>query len=140
MSLVCIGAAWFLNNGSLRGLLIAAAVGLLLVPIVFRRKAPVVAGTLWTASADLMRGAAKFPGQLCLTRDSVEWTPSSYASRHGASELSVQLARGTSVSFEAGPALLDILVTVHLADGEQTRFLTRRSPRLRRTIRQISHS
>ena len=138
LALVCSSAALVVNHASLRGLLIAAAAGLLLVLIAWRRKAPVAVGTLWTASADLMHGAAKFPGQLCLTPESVAWTPSSYARRHGESEMSVQLTGDTSVSFEAGPSLLDVLITVHLANGEQARFLTHRSPRLRRTIRQIS--
>ena len=139
LSLVCfIGGLVANHHASLRWLLIAVAAGLLLVPIAWRRKAPVAAGALWSASADLMHGAAKLPGQLSLTPEAVVWTPSSHSRRHGQEEMSVPLTGDTSVSLEYGPSLLDVLVTVRPSTGEPARFLTHRSPRLQRTIRKIS--
>jgi hypothetical protein len=138
LGLACFIAGLVAHHASLRWLLIAVAAGLLLVPIAWRRKAPVAAGALWNASADLMKDATKVPGQLSFTPESVVWMPSSYSRRHGEEEISVPRTGDTSVSLEYGPSLLDVLIIVRPSTGEPTRFLTRWSPRLRRTIRKRS--
>ena len=138
LALGCFIAGLFADHASLRWLLIAAAAGLLLVPIAWRRKAPAAAGAFWSASADLMRGATKLPGQLAFTPESVVWTPSSYSRHHGEEQVSVPLTDDTSVSLEYGPSLLDAVIIVRPSTGELARFLTHRSPRLRRAIRKIS--
>ncbi|HEY5034866.1 MAG TPA: hypothetical protein VIJ30_07095 [Candidatus Dormibacteraeota bacterium] len=138
LALACFIAGLVADRASTRWLLIAMAAGLLLVPIAWRRKAPVAAGAIWSASADLMHGATKLPGQLCFTPESVVWTPSSYSRRHGEEEISVPLTGDTSVSLENGPSLLDVLIIVRRSTGEPAQFLTHRTPRLRRTIRKIS--
>jgi hypothetical protein len=138
LALIGFFAGLIANHTSLRWLLIAVAAGLLLSPIALRPKAPAAAGALWSASADLMHGAAKHPGQLSLTPESVVWTPSSYSRRHGQEEISVPLTGDTSVNLEYGPSLLDVLITIRPSTGEPATFITHRSPRLRRTIRKLS--
>jgi hypothetical protein len=134
LALGCFIAGLVADHASLRWLLIVVAAGLLLVPIAWRRKAPTVAGALWNASADVMQGATKFPGQLCFTADSAIWTPSYYSRHHGQEQISVPLTGDTSISLEHGSSLLDVLILVRPSTGEPTQFLTHWSPRLRRTV------
>ena len=122
----------------LRWVLIAGAVGLLIVPLAFRRKAAPVAGALWSASAELLQGSKHFPGELSITTDTVVWNPSTYSRHHGFEQVTAQLGESGGVRLESGPALLDVFVDVRVADGKSTRFLTHRSPGLRRAIRQTA--
>jgi hypothetical protein len=140
LALGCFIAGVVADHASLGWLLIVAAVGLLLVPIAWRRKAPVATGALWNASADVMHGVKKFPGQLSFTADSVIWTPSKHSRQHGQEQISVPLTRDTSISMEYGSSLLDVLIIVRPATGEAARFRTHWSPRLRRTIRKTRHA
>jgi hypothetical protein len=137
LALGCFIAGLVADHASLRWLLIAVAAGLLLVPIAWRRKAPVAAGAFWNASADVMHGVRKFPGQLCFTADSVIWTPSTYSRHHGQEQISVPLTGDTSISLEHASSLLDVLILVRPPTGEPARFLTHWSPRLRRAIRKM---
>ena len=137
LGLGCFIAGLVADHASLRWLLIVVAAGLLLVPIAWRRKAPVAAGAFWSASADFMHGATKSPGQLCFTPESVIWIPSSYSRHHGQEQISVPLTGDTSISMERGPSLLDVLILVRPSSGEPARFLTHRSHRLQRAIRKM---
>ena len=136
-AVVLIGAAVASEQG-MRWALISVAVGLLVVPLAFRRKAAPVAGALWSASADLLKGSRHFPGELSVLSDSVVWIPSSYSRHHGLGQLTVQLGEGTVVRLESGPALLDLFVDVRVADHESTRFLTHRSLGLRQAVRRTA--
>jgi hypothetical protein len=137
LAVVFFGIALATEDG-LRWVLIAGAVGLLIVPLAFRRKAAPVAGALWSASADLMQDSKHFPGQLSITTDAVVWNPSSYSRHHGFEQVTAQLGENGVVRLESGPALLDVFVDVRVADGKSTRFLTHRSLGLRRAIRQTA--
>lgn len=138
LGLGCFIAGLVVDHASLRWLLVVVAAGLVLVPIAWRRKAPVTAGAFWSASADFMHGATKSPGQLCFTPASVIWTPSSYSRHHGQEQITVPLTGGTSISAEHGSSLFDVLILVSPSTGEPARFLTHWSPRLRRAIRKVS--
>ena len=138
LALGCFIAGLVADHATLRWLLIVVAAGLLLVPIAWRRKAPVAPGAFWSASADFMHDATKFPGQLCFTADSVIWTPSNYSRHHAREQISVPLTGDTSISLEHGSSLLDVLILVRPPTGEPARFLTHWSPRLHRTIRKMS--
>jgi hypothetical protein len=140
LALGCFVTGLVADHASLRWLLIAVAAGLLLVPIAWRRKAPVAVRAFWNASADVMQGARKFPGQLCFTADSVIWTPSKYSRHHGEEQISVPLTGDTSITLERGSSLLDVLILVRPPTGEPAQFLTHWSPRLRRTIRKMRHA
>jgi len=137
LALVFIGTAVATEQG-LRWLFIAGAIGLLVVPLAFRRKAAPVEGALWSASADLLQGSKHFPGELSLTTGAVVWNPSSYSRNHGLDQVTLQLADGAVVRLESGPALLDVFVDVRATGRESTRFLTHRSPGLRRAIRRTA--
>lgn len=140
LALGCFVAGLVADHASLRWLLIAVAAGLLLVPIAWRRKAPVAAGAFWNASADFMHGATKSPGQLSFTSESVVWTPSKYSRNDGQEQISVPLTGDTSITLERGSSLLDVLILVRPPTGEPAQFLTHWSPRLRRTIRKMRHA
>jgi hypothetical protein len=137
LALGCFVAGLVADHASLRWLLIAVATGLLLVPIAWRPKAPATAGAFWSASADVMHGVSRFPGQLCFTDDSAIWTPSSYSRHHGQEQISIPLTGDTPISLEHGSSLLDVLILVRPPTGEPARFLTHWSPRLRRAIRKM---
>jgi hypothetical protein len=136
LGLACFVLAIVSEHG-LRLALIGAAAGLLLIPIALRRKGPRATDTVWSASADLVQEGMQFPGQLSLTTTALIWTPSSYSLERGKNEVAVQLESGLSVNLEAGPALLDVFVEVANRNGDPERFLTHRSPVLRRAIRQL---
>jgi hypothetical protein len=127
-----------LVNGSPRLALASVAAAGLLVAVAFRRKAPRVDGAMWSASADLMRDGSRFPGELSLLSNAVVWMPSKFSRRRGL-DGAVRLAvdEQTELHFEAGPALLDVLVSVRSADGQTVRFTTHRSPGLAEAIRRI---
>ena len=133
----CLFLVVLLDQSGPRWALVAVAGGLLVVPIAWRRKAAPATDAVWTASADLIEGSKHAPGQLSLTSEAVVWTPSSYSLRHGHEELVLPLKKA-KVVLQTGPALLDVYVDVR-GPGEEVRFLTRRSSRLQRTVRQLTH-
>jgi hypothetical protein len=124
------------RESGLRWVLVALACGLLVIPLVWRRKATPAASAVWTASADLIKGSKHAPGQLSFTPEAVVWSPSSYSLRHGHEQLVAPLPKA-KVALQAGPGLLDAYVDVRWP-GRDVRFLTRRSPRLRRAVRQLT--
>jgi hypothetical protein len=121
----------------IRWVLVAISLGLLAVPLALRKKARAVTGALWFASADLLEDQKKFPGELSLMSSAVTWIPSSYSRHLGKHEVNLSLTSDSSIQLQSGPALLDVLIDVTDANGQQTRFLTHRSSRLRHAMLQI---
>ena len=115
--------------------LLATALGGLLIRVAFQSKGLIAEGATWSASADLLIGRHKYPGQLSLTSEEVTWAPSRYSERKRVAAVRVPLAT-SMVDLNAGPALLDVIVRI-TADGggEPLRFLTRRSAGLRDATR-----
>ena len=56
---------------------------------------------------------------------------------NGITEVDFDLGRDATVTFETGPALLDVTVNVRTSAGHETRFRTHRSRGLRRAMRQL---
>lgn len=125
-----------LHQSGPRWALAGVAVGLLLLPLAWRRKASPAAGATWSASADLVEDRKHAPGELSFTPDALVWTPSSHSVRNGYEELVVPLTSRANVTRQAGPALLDVFVDVR-GPVREARFLTGRSSRLRRVVRQL---
>jgi hypothetical protein len=124
-------------EGSGRWIWLAAAVGLLLIPFAWRRKADSAPGAVWSASADLLDGSHHFPGQLSITSDSVVWIPSHYSVGRGQVKLVLPMSDRGAVSLRAGPALLDVLLEVG-SHGRSTRFVTHRTPSLKRAVAELT--
>jgi len=130
----------FISEHGFRWALLAVAAGLLLVPLAIRQKAPPVAGALWTAPADLIEANAQWPGQFSLMPNSVNWTASTYSRKHGQHDLNLPISSHASINLESGSALMDVFIDMVAPSGERRRFLTRRSVRLRRVLREIRTS
>jgi hypothetical protein len=130
-------AALLIAGQQLTWILVAAAVGLMIVPVAWRRKAAVVPGALFASSADLIPGGpgrAQFPGELSVTASEVSWAPSGYSAGKGFSPLSLAMADCAGITMRRGPALLDVIITVRRRSGGEWAFLTHWRPRLRRAI------
>jgi hypothetical protein len=115
----------------------AIALGLVLIALSWRRKAAVVPGSAFAASADFCPDGnhlRKFPGELSITTSGLTWSPSKYSSGKGLRPVSLVTGECQSVSMQAGSALLDVVITVRGRTGSEWSFLTHRSPSLRRAI------
>jgi hypothetical protein len=125
------------REGGIRWVLVAVAVGLILVPFAWRRKAAPAAGAIWNASADLIEGGTHAPGELSFTPEAVVWTPNSYSLHHGYERFVLPVTHGAKVKLQSGPALFDVFIDVR-GPGREVRFLTHRSPGLERAVRQLT--
>ena len=126
------GVWWVLAGIALAPLLIALA---------RRSKAAKAPGATFASSADLLpvgAGGATVAGELSVAPAGLTWIPGMHAARDG--HVPITLASGDceSASMQAGPTLLDVVLTVRSRSGEEWRFLTHRSRGLRsgRTARQ----
>jgi hypothetical protein len=123
-------------HGDLRLVPIALVFGCLLVLFALRDRAQGTAGALWSGSANLIQGGKKFAGQLSLERRRVVWIPTDRSRGHDVSDINLDLRVESEVTFVAGPAMMDVIVTVSAAAGKYE-FLTHRGPALQRVIRQF---
>jgi hypothetical protein len=112
----------------LPGAVLAVALGLGLAALTQRRKAAPVPNASWTAPADLLCQGRKYPGQLSVLGDALVWRPSRFSAKHGVDE--VRIDSSCRARVDAGPALVDVVLTVTSPDGRHITILTRRSRRL----------
>ena len=127
-------AAFALRNGVGLG---AACVGLglLLVPLAWRRKAEILPGALYSASADLLtRPSRPWPGQLSITDHAVVWVPSAYSREHGQDRVQIDREEQPALRYERGPALLDLTLVVSTGDGVTRAFRMHQSRALREAL------
>jgi hypothetical protein len=128
------GVASFLTVALITGRVLIAvvvlAVGVALAVLSGRRRAAVVDGALYTASADkLVGGVRRRPGQLSITPAALTWIPSRYSAGRGEEEVSIDRRDRPRIELQRGGGLSDLL-TVTAADGTAIRLLTRSSRRL----------
>jgi hypothetical protein len=134
LSLILFATAVALQHHPLEALS-AVALGLALLPIAWRRKAPVAPGAVYTSSADqLLPNGRHRPGQLSLTTTTLTWLPSDYAVKHGGQAISIDARRCRAIALERGVGLLDVLLTVTPVEGEAIRLLTHSSRHLETAI------
>jgi hypothetical protein len=137
---VLASAAFFLavsRGVGWRWAVLVTALAVLVIALALRSKGPTEEGAVWSASADFLTRGHRFPGQLSLSDDKATWTPSRHSARRGAAGVRVTLATAR-VDFEAGSALLDVIVRVSPDDGsEPLLFLTHRSARLTHAARHL---
>ena len=120
-----------------RWAVLATVLAILVIPLALSSKGPTAEGAVWSASADFLTPGHRLPGQFSLSDDKAIWTPSHYSERHGAVVVGVSLAKA-KISFEAGSALLDVIIRISPDDGtEPLLFLTHRSVRLRHAARHL---
>jgi hypothetical protein len=113
----------------------ALALGLAVLPIAWRRKAPVAPDAVFTASADrLLLNGSHRPGQLSITRTTLAWTPSGWSARHGQQSIDIDAQDCKAISMERGVAILDLVIEITPVDGEAIRLLTHSSRRLQAAI------
>jgi hypothetical protein len=113
----------------------AAALGLGLLPIAWRRNAPVVHGAVFTASADrLLPNGSHRPGQLSITPTALAWTPSGWSARRGQQSIDIDARDCKAISLERGVALLDLVIEITPVDGEAIRLLTHSNRQLQPAI------
>jgi hypothetical protein len=113
----------------------AVALGLALLPIAWRRKAPVAPGAVYTSSADqLLPNGRHRPGQLSLTTTTLTWMPSEYSARHGEQAVNIDARLCSAITLERGVGLLDVLLTITPGEGEAIRLLTHSSRHLEAAI------
>jgi len=113
----------------------ALALGLALLPIAWRRKAPVVPGAVYTSSADQLLPTGRHrPGQLSITTTMLTWMPSRYSTEHGRQAVSIDARRCRAITLERGAGLFDVLLTVTPVEGEEIRLLTHSTSHLKTAI------
>jgi hypothetical protein len=137
-ALACV--ALLTQGSSPRWILLMCAAGFVIVPVAWRRKAAVAPAAILTTSADYLPrepGHAQFPGELSVTASALTWNPSRHSAANGILPLAIAIEDCTGITMQAGPALLDVIVTVHPRSGGEWLFLTHRSPRLRRAIARL---
>jgi hypothetical protein len=135
------GIAFLAEGKSPRWILLACAAGLAIVPVAWRRKAAVNHGAIFATSADYLpggQGRRKFPGVLSVTSAMLTWSPSGHSISKGSLPLTLAMGDCTSITMKAGPALLDVIITVERRNGGVWLFLTHRSLGLRRAIASLS--
>lgn len=123
-------------HGDVRLVPIVFLVACALVLFVLRNRAPSIAGAEWSGSANLLLEGRKYSGQLSLADGRAVWSPTDRSRHQGINEISVDVVWKSGLTFEAGQALLDVIVTVSASDG-QYRFLTHRGLGLQRAIRHL---
>jgi hypothetical protein len=106
----------------------AAVCGGLLVVAARRRRASSEPGPIWTASADLMRGGGRWPGQLSVLPNEIVWAPSKSSIRRGLE--GVRADKTHIVQLQDGIALTDVYLTLTSPGREPLTLLTHRSRRL----------
>lgn len=109
---------------------LSIGLGLLLVPVAWRRRGDSATGALYAASADQVLGTERWSGQLSVTGSSVAWMPSGHSRRHDIAEVSITASREPVIEVQRGPALMDMTLTVKPGEGDEYRFVTRHSRRL----------
>jgi hypothetical protein len=134
LSLAAFVAAFALRNGI--GLAAACvALGLLLIPLAWRRKAESLPGALYSASADLLaRPSRPWPGQLSITEHAVAWVPSRSSRDRGQDRVLIDREDRPALRVERGPALLDVTLIVSTADGMTRAFRMHQSRALRKAL------
>jgi hypothetical protein len=114
---------------------VALALGLAILPIAWRRKAPVAPDTDFSTSADrLLPNGSHRPGQLSITRTTLTWTPSRWSARRGQQSVDIDARACKTISLERGVALLDLVLEITPVDGEAIRLLTHSNRRLQAAI------
>jgi hypothetical protein len=113
----------------------AVALGLALLPVAWRRKAPVAPGAVYSSSADqLLPNGRHRPGQLSITTTALTWMPSGYSVEHGEQAVRIDARRCKAITLERGVGLLDVLLTITPVEGEAMRLLTHSSRHLKAAI------
>ncbi len=118
----------------------ALVIGLALIALSWRRKGPMVPGSLYATSADLISNGTRprqYPGELSVTPTRLVWNPSPYSLSHGLEPISITGAECAGIRTERGAALLDVIVSAQRVGGEETRFLTHWRPGLPRAIARL---
>jgi hypothetical protein len=114
---------------------VAIALGLAVLPIAWRRKAPVAPDAVFTASADrLLLNGSHRPGQLSITPTTLAWTPSGWSARHDQKSIGIDARDCKAISMERGVALLDLVIEITPVDGEAIRLLTHSNRQLEAAI------
>ena len=113
-------------------LLVATGVALFLLTL--RPRAAPAPGALYTAAADRIADGRRLPGQLSLTTRTLVWSPSPYSARRGEEAITVDASGCRAVSLQRGSGLLDVILTVVLADDAALTFGTHSSRRLTRAL------
>jgi hypothetical protein len=126
-----------LQQSGPRTVALCLALGLLVLPLAWRQRADVATGALYSASADRVETARRWPGQLSVTRSSVSWMPSSYSLKHGLRQVDVPASEEPVIKLRRGPAVMDLTLTVKPVDEDEHRFVTRRSRRLQQALSAI---
>ena len=124
---------WAIALGAFHRPLVAAllvATGLALFLLTLRPRAAPAVGALYTAAADRIADGRRLPGQLSVTTRTLVWSPSRYSLRRGEEAVTVDASGCRSVTVRRGTGLLDVILTVVLADGATLAFGTRTSRRL----------
>jgi len=124
-------------------ILAALALAPSLIVLSWRRKAAKVPGATFASSADLCPDGpdgARLPGELSVTASGLTWMPGPPAIRKGLAPVSLPNAECDSVSMQAGPALLDVVITVRGRSGDEWCFLTHRSPGLSQALSRLDGS
>ena len=117
---------------------LCVALALLLVPFAWRRRAANLPGAIYSGSADLLLpGGRQMPGELSFTTTTLGWIPSRYSRERGIGDVSVPIHDASSMSLSCGRALFDLVLTTTASEGEELRFLTHTSRRLRRAVREL---
>jgi hypothetical protein len=139
-----LGVAAVLLRHGIGFVLVAFALGVALIPLVFRRKAAIAGGATYAASADRLvwEGARvrRFPGELSFTPRALVWTPSGFSQSHGVKPVVIDARECRTVRAERGKALLDVILSVGSSNGEEVRFLTHTRRGLRRAIARLEES
>jgi hypothetical protein len=120
--------------------LVVVGGGLLLVPLAWRRRAPNVDGATYSVPADYFEPShgKRLPGQLSLTETGVAWVPSRYSRSRGSREVVIDATGPTAITVERGTALLSVVVRIRASDGQEHRFGTRETRRLRQELGRLS--
>jgi len=122
-------------------ILVVCAAGLAIVPVAWRRKTAVAPAAILTTSADYLPREprrAQFSGQLSVTASALTWNPSRHSAAKDILPLEIAIDDCTGITMRGGPALLDVIVTVHRRSGGEWLFLTHRTPGLRRAIARLN--
>jgi hypothetical protein len=139
-----VAAAALLTRGQgLWWILLAAAIGVAIVPVTWRRKAAIAPGARFASSADYILAEARrgqVPGELSFTARGIHWAPSKDSAAKGFLPLSFAIGECAPVSMRAGPALLDVVITVRRRSGGEWSFLTHRRTGLRSAVTEFNDS
>jgi hypothetical protein len=138
VALACI--ALLAEGRSQTWVLLACAAGLAVAPVAWRQKAALVPGAMFSTSADYLPEGrpGQVPGELSVTASALTWNPSRHSVAQGCLPLTVGIDDCTAITMKAGPALLDVFITVQRRNGGEWLFLTHRRPGLGRALTRLN--